>query len=171
MNQHNANSNNSATQQESSVMKHQTGLAMYWTNEEQTILMNLLATCSLKDSISRYARISQELPNKTIRDVAMRCRWMNGLESDQAENPNSDDPSQDADTNELLEHNEQLFTQISANLMSSSNLKKNLLLLMRCRENIMKLLNKSNKNVPEQMKVMPPLPETSDDLYDIIMTA
>ncbi|ESQ38553.1 hypothetical protein EUTSA_v10029251mg [Eutrema salsugineum] len=174
MNQHYAYSENSATQQGSSVMKHQTGLAMDWTNEEQTILENLFAaTCSLNDSVSRYARISQELPNKTIRDVAMCCRWIvNGLGSDQAENPNFDDLPQDADTNKLFKENEQLFEQISANLMFSSKLKDNLPLLQRCRKNIMKLINKSNENVPEQMKLMPPLPETlNDDLYDLIMTA
>lgn len=29
-----------------------------------------------ESSIIRYAKIAMSLPNKTVRDVALRCRWM-----------------------------------------------------------------------------------------------
>lgn len=63
-----------------SAMKHNPGIATEWTAEEQTILENGLSQYALKSSIIRYAKIAMELPNKTVRDVALRSRWMNKKE-------------------------------------------------------------------------------------------
>ncbi|RRT46355.1 hypothetical protein BHE74_00033761 [Ensete ventricosum] len=34
-----------------------------------------------ESSLIRYAKIAMLLPNKTVRDVALRCRWMTKKES------------------------------------------------------------------------------------------
>lgn len=38
----------------------------------------LLLVCRLKDDpkVSKYVKIAAALPDKTVRDVALRCRWM-----------------------------------------------------------------------------------------------
>ncbi|CAH9120812.1 unnamed protein product [Cuscuta epithymum] len=49
-----------------------------WSDEEQAILEQCLAKYAAYNStnIARYAKISLQLNNKTVRDVALRCRWM-----------------------------------------------------------------------------------------------
>ncbi|KAE8670301.1 acetate--CoA ligase ACS [Hibiscus syriacus] len=54
---------------------------MDWTLEEQVILEDGLKTFALDLSITHYAKIAMNLQNKTVRDVALRCRWMNKKET------------------------------------------------------------------------------------------
>ncbi|KAH0871420.1 hypothetical protein HID58_078442 [Brassica napus] len=65
------------------VLKNDTGFAMVWTPEEQATLDNALLNepkdASKYSCVSRYARISLEFPNKTTKDIAMRCRWIKEL--------------------------------------------------------------------------------------------
>ncbi|KAJ4866326.1 hypothetical protein Rs2_10195 [Raphanus sativus] len=78
----NAYFSNSMTSPESSEMRHHLGSTMYWSSEEQAILEHGLVRYSAEPSISRYAKIALELQNnKTIRDIAMRCRWMHTKEN------------------------------------------------------------------------------------------
>ncbi|KAL2920897.1 DnaJ-like protein subfamily C member 2 [Bienertia sinuspersici] len=63
-----------------SAMKHNPGIATDWTTEEQTILENGLTQYASLSGLSRYAKIAMELPSKTVRDVALRARWMNKKE-------------------------------------------------------------------------------------------
>ncbi|CAN6919252.1 unnamed protein product [Brassica oleracea] len=82
MNQHSTYSGNSRIPLKKPEMKNNTGIAMVWTPEEQTILDNALARYPLDSCVSsclRYAKISLELPQKTTKDVAMRCRWIKEL--------------------------------------------------------------------------------------------
>ncbi|KAF8113736.1 hypothetical protein N665_0046s0082 [Sinapis alba] len=88
----NTNSGNSRTPLRKPEMKNNTGIAMVWTPEEQTILDNALARYPLDSSVScvsRYSKISLELPLKTTKDVAMRCRWNKELGRVKVENSNS----------------------------------------------------------------------------------
>ncbi|KAJ0977073.1 hypothetical protein J5N97_012547 [Dioscorea zingiberensis] len=62
-------------------LKHNPGLAMEWTQEEQTILEDGLAKFASDPNLLRYAKIAMELQEKTVRDVALRCRWMTKKES------------------------------------------------------------------------------------------
>ncbi|CAF1803589.1 unnamed protein product [Brassica oleracea var. botrytis] len=67
-------------------MNHQRdalGIAMNWSSEEQAILEDALVRYSSEPSpsISRYAKIASELQHKSVRDVAMRCRWTNLTEN------------------------------------------------------------------------------------------
>ncbi|CAA0820652.1 Protein of unknown function (DUF3755 [Striga hermonthica] len=58
-------------------LRHNPGLSLDWTHEEQSILEDLLAKYASESTVVRYAKISQALSDKTVRDVALRCRWMN----------------------------------------------------------------------------------------------
>jgi hypothetical protein len=57
-------------------LKHDTGLAVEWSVEEQYILDEGLKKFAEEQSIMRYIKIAATLRDKTVRDVALRCRWM-----------------------------------------------------------------------------------------------
>ncbi|GAB2294170.1 hypothetical protein Dimus_028390 [Dionaea muscipula] len=62
------------------ALKHNPGIALEWNAEEQAILDDGLTKYASEASILRYAKIARQLPNKTVRDVALRCRWMSKKE-------------------------------------------------------------------------------------------
>ncbi|CAH9102766.1 unnamed protein product [Cuscuta epithymum] len=57
-------------------LKHDTGLAVDWSVEEQHMLEEGLGKFSNEPSIMKYIKIAATLREKTVRDVAMRCRWI-----------------------------------------------------------------------------------------------
>ncbi|QCD88723.1 uncharacterized protein LOC114169360 [Vigna unguiculata] len=57
-------------------LKHDTGLAVEWSVDEQYRLEEGLAKYAEEPSIMRYIKIAALLPDKTVRDVALRCRWL-----------------------------------------------------------------------------------------------
>ncbi|KAK2635694.1 hypothetical protein Ddye_030486 [Dipteronia dyeriana] len=57
-------------------LKHDTGLAVEWSIEEQYKLEDGLAKYVEEPSIMKYIKIAATLRDKTVRDVALRCRWM-----------------------------------------------------------------------------------------------
>ncbi|EEF43739.1 uncharacterized protein LOC8275351 [Ricinus communis] len=57
-------------------LKHDTGLAVEWSVDEQIILEEGLSKFADEPSIMRYIKIAATLRDKTVRDVALRCRWM-----------------------------------------------------------------------------------------------
>ncbi|RZR70617.1 hypothetical protein BHM03_00000863 [Ensete ventricosum] len=57
-------------------VKHSTAFSVDWTIEELEVLKQGLVTYSSEPNIMRYIKIAAKLPDKTVRDVAMRCRWM-----------------------------------------------------------------------------------------------
>ncbi|KAL9248687.1 hypothetical protein AKJ16_DCAP03155 [Drosera capensis] len=61
-------------------MKHNPGIATEWSADEQAILDDGMKRYASEASILRYAKIAMQLPKKTVRDVALRCRWMNKKE-------------------------------------------------------------------------------------------
>ncbi|CAL4951099.1 unnamed protein product [Urochloa decumbens] len=63
------------------ALRHDPGLAREWSPEEQATLDELLAKYASNAPVIRYAKIAMKLPEKTVRDVALRCRWMNKKES------------------------------------------------------------------------------------------
>ncbi|KAF8101223.1 hypothetical protein N665_0208s0017 [Sinapis alba] len=195
MNHQNTYFINSTTSPESSEMKHLSGIAMVWSSEEQAILEDGLARYSSEPSpsISRYAKIASELQHKTVRDVAMRCRWINRKrrredhnESGRASVDNKEmidmvvasnsSPrllrEEDGIIMELLKQNELFLNQIYANLTSSSMLLENLTLFSKTRENIKNLVKNLHENAPEPMKRMPwpeKLSVDHDELLDSIL--
>ncbi|XP_022761595.1 uncharacterized protein LOC111307725 [Durio zibethinus] len=64
-----------------SVMRHNPGISLDWTLEEQAVLEDGLKKFLSEPSITRYAKIAMQLQNKTVRDVALRCRWMTKKEN------------------------------------------------------------------------------------------
>lgn len=63
------------------ALRHNPGISVEWTPEEQSILEELLATYGKENNIVRYAKIAMQLNDKTVRDVALRCRWMTKKEN------------------------------------------------------------------------------------------
>ncbi|XP_019053511.1 PREDICTED: uncharacterized protein LOC104598244 isoform X3 [Nelumbo nucifera] len=63
------------------ALKHNPGLSSEWTAEEQSILDEGLSKYASESIIVRYAKIAMQLQDKTVRDVALRCRWMTKKES------------------------------------------------------------------------------------------
>ncbi|KAE8694883.1 acetate--CoA ligase ACS [Hibiscus syriacus] len=64
-----------------SGLKHNPVISLDWTLEEQGILEDGLKKYASEPSIIRYAKIALQLQNKTVRDVALRCRWMTKKEN------------------------------------------------------------------------------------------
>ncbi|XP_022881954.1 uncharacterized protein LOC111398988 [Olea europaea var. sylvestris] len=52
------------------------GTSLDWSPNEQSILEDLLSKYTSDTIIVRYAKIAQQLNDKTVRDVALRCKWM-----------------------------------------------------------------------------------------------
>lgn len=63
------------------TLKHNPGLAVEWSPDEQSILEENLRKYATEPNIVRYAKIAMKLHDKTVRDVALRCRWMSKKES------------------------------------------------------------------------------------------
>ncbi|XWS34315.1 hypothetical protein CRYUN_Cryun21dG0029700 [Craigia yunnanensis] len=57
-------------------LTHDTGLAVEWSVDEQYILEDGLEKYKEEPNILKYIKIAATLPDKTVRDVALRCRWM-----------------------------------------------------------------------------------------------
>ncbi|VVA96831.1 unnamed protein product [Arabis nemorensis] len=64
-----------------SALRHNPGISVDWTHEEQSLLEDLLAKYSSESTIVRYAKIAMKMKDKTVRDVALRCRWMTRKEN------------------------------------------------------------------------------------------
>ncbi|CAF2051400.1 unnamed protein product [Brassica napus] len=69
-----------------SNFKSEAALVMDWSPEEQFVLENSLAKLTNEPKISKYVKIAATLPDKTVRDVALRCRWMSGKRRKRKEN-------------------------------------------------------------------------------------
>ncbi|KAG6403523.1 hypothetical protein SASPL_135747 [Salvia splendens] len=72
---------NSAVEPNQRGLRHNPGLSLDWTTEEQSKLEDLLAKYASETTVARYALIAQALRDKTVRDVALRCRWMSKKEN------------------------------------------------------------------------------------------
>ncbi|KAH7664342.1 Homeodomain-like protein [Dioscorea alata] len=68
-------------------LKHDTGLAVDWSLEEQAILREGLDKYANEPNIMKYIKIAAMLREKTVRDVALRCRWMTKKENGKRRKP------------------------------------------------------------------------------------
>ncbi|CAH8256532.1 unnamed protein product [Arabidopsis lyrata] len=186
---------NLTTPSESSSLISRSEIAMNWTSEEDECLVRLLDSYSWEScsAVTRYSKIAAWFHDKTIRDVAIRSRWIynkenakrrkedhNGLGRARVDNKEIIDmvvasqvfqPSQHGVDNELLKQNEQCFNKICANFTSLSPT-ENLDLFSKIRENINSLIKNLNENVSETWKQMPPLPEKlNDSLFYVLYNA
>ncbi|XBI01101.1 uncharacterized protein LOC119337933 isoform X4 [Triticum dicoccoides] len=172
--------------------KFVTGSPSDWTPYELSIFQEGLARYAREPTIMKYIKIAAMLPTKTIRDVALRCRWTAGKESRrrkpdefyagkrirdlkekmvvstslanfQMAPPNNLVPFSmsmhhpDNATQHLLEENNQLLNQISANI-ETFKLGENMDLFLRTNNNIQTILKRMSET-PGVMGQMRPLPE------------
>ncbi|XP_076940123.1 uncharacterized protein LOC143609181 [Bidens hawaiensis] len=72
---------NSAVGPTQSALRHNPGLSVEWAPDEQSLLEELLTKYASDTSVLRYAKIAKKLQDKTVRDVALRCRWMTKKEN------------------------------------------------------------------------------------------
>lgn len=72
---------NSAVGPTQAALKHNPGLSVEWSSDEQTLLHDLLTKYASESIITKYAKIAMQLKDKTVRDVALRCRWINKKEN------------------------------------------------------------------------------------------
>ncbi|KAM3211724.1 hypothetical protein ACQJBY_065065 [Aegilops geniculata] len=165
--------------------KFVTGSPSDWTPYELSIFQEGLARYAREPTIMKYIKIAAMLPTKTIRDVALRCRWTAGKESRrrkpdefyagkrirdlkekmvvstslanfQMAPPNNLVPfsmlmhhpgqnslaaNEDNATQHLLEENNQLLNQISANI-ETFKLGENMDLFLRTNNNIRTILKR-----------------------------
>ncbi|PWA40189.1 hypothetical protein CTI12_AA565150 [Artemisia annua] len=186
-------------------LKHDVGLAVEWSFEEQHKLEEGLSKFSDEPSIMRYIKIAATLRDKTVRDVALRCRWMASkrrkpddpymgkklkdkkdlLESfskpsmssaptlnvapfsvtmnNRAQMDGTTFEALNGSVRHLLEQNNQVLGQISANI-SSMKLQENLDLFSHMKSNINAILN-DMRYIPG-----PPLPVSlNEDLAHNIL--
>ncbi|WOL16863.1 hypothetical protein Cni_G25651 [Canna indica] len=68
-------------------VKHRSAFSVDWTYEELEVLKQGLASHAGEPTIMKYIKIASKLPDKTVRDVAMRCRWMNKKENGKRRKP------------------------------------------------------------------------------------
>lgn len=83
-NGHTSHSSNTAAAGSSGTsqgLKHDPGLAVEWSAEEQSLLEDGLSKFANESSILRCIKIAALLPEKNVRDVALRCRWMSRKEN------------------------------------------------------------------------------------------
>ncbi|KAJ0514318.1 hypothetical protein HanHA300_Chr10g0368271 [Helianthus annuus] len=59
-----------------SGLKDDAGLAVEWSVDEQRKLEEGLSKFADEPSIMRYIKIATTMRDKTVRDVALRCKWM-----------------------------------------------------------------------------------------------
>ncbi|KAJ4746974.1 histone H2A deubiquitinase (DUF3755) [Rhynchospora pubera] len=57
-------------------LKYGSSISVEWSQQELAILRDGLARHGNEQSILKYIKIAARLPEKTVRDVAMRCQWM-----------------------------------------------------------------------------------------------
>ncbi|XP_057990837.1 uncharacterized protein LOC110666879 isoform X5 [Hevea brasiliensis] len=178
-------------------LKHDTGLAIEWSVDEQYKLDEGLSKFTDEPNIMRYIKIAAMLPDKTVRDVALRSRWMMDklVESSPTTNIPSAVPRSmpvcpimmhyldqgeplsfegiSGTSRHLLEQNAQAFRKITANLsmfnVSSFKLQDNIDLFCHTRNNITAILN-DMREMPGIMSQMPPLPVSiNEDLANSIL--
>lgn len=80
-NNNNVNGANGVGVPDNSVpLRHNPGISVVWTPEEQSILDELIVKYASQNNIVGYATIAMQLKDKTVRDVALRIRWMSKKE-------------------------------------------------------------------------------------------
>nr|GMC59632.1 rho GTPase-activating protein gacM [Ipomoea batatas] len=90
-------SDNSVVGPTNAALRHNPGLSVEWASEEQSLLEELLKEYASESNLVRYAKIAMQLNDKTVRDVALRCRWMTKKENGKRrkEDQNSSKKSKD----------------------------------------------------------------------------
>ncbi|XP_071691966.1 uncharacterized protein [Rutidosis leptorrhynchoides] len=67
---------NSAVAHSQHALLHRINLTAKWTRDEQSLFEKLLKEYASEKRVVQFAKIARQLNDKTIRDVALRFRWM-----------------------------------------------------------------------------------------------
>ncbi|KAL1538106.1 hypothetical protein AAHA92_26888 [Salvia divinorum] len=78
--------NLAAVQPNRRELLHNPGLSLEWTPHEESALEDLLVKYASESTPTLYVIIAQALRGKTVRDVALRCIWMNKPENGKRKN-------------------------------------------------------------------------------------
>ncbi|KAJ3680249.1 hypothetical protein LUZ60_016527 [Juncus effusus] len=62
-------------------LNYDSSISVNWSPYELAVLRDGLSRHGLEPNIMKYIKIASRLPQKTVRDVAMRCQWMTRKES------------------------------------------------------------------------------------------
>ncbi|URD86355.1 hypothetical protein MUK42_27492 [Musa troglodytarum] len=152
-------------------LKHSPALGARWSFEELIVLKQCLVAYANEPNIMKYIKIAARLPDKTVRDVAMRCQLMtekmaysssvasaNSVRSDNMTTYSF--PMLDVhcnnqlllkaspiniETQRLLIENVTLLSQIGSNL-EMSKVHDNVNLFYRTRDNIRTILNRKSQD-------------------------
>ncbi|CAM6095710.1 unnamed protein product [Calypogeia fissa] len=93
---------------------HDPGVTAEWSVEEQATLdEGLTKFASETSNLSKYIKIANLLPEKTVRDVAMRCRWMTKKEIGKRRKP--EDQSASKKSKDKKEKSDSLANKASQN--------------------------------------------------------
>jgi hypothetical protein len=154
-----------------------------WTHDEQALLEEILKRfpadkCSL---VGRIVKIASYLPNKTVRDVMLRYKWLTDMQSGADEDDadakrslkvRSDDmlqrnrirlkppTAEEAKVKATLDENVLLINRIRTNLMSQqeSKVRENLQLMEKFRGNIKDVMHRMDGLPGNGSGPMPSLP-------------
>ncbi|MQM15782.1 hypothetical protein Taro_048733 [Colocasia esculenta] len=176
-------------------LKHDTGLAVDWSLEEQASLERGLVKYSNEPNIMKYIKIAATLHNKTVRDVALRCRWMTNkenvkrrkLEEYCAGKKMKDRKNYDPLNLQLsFIHSDGYFIFLQyqvlmgqcncywrkrLNFYARLKLQDNVDLFFHTKNNVTAILKRMHET-PGIMSRMPPLPESMDEkLFDTLLCA
>ncbi|KAK4338647.1 hypothetical protein RND71_043134 [Anisodus tanguticus] len=72
---------NSVIDPTKAALKNSAYLSVDWTPEEHSLLKELLVEYAADNKLHCYAKIAMQLKNKCVRDIVLRCRWMNKKEN------------------------------------------------------------------------------------------
>ncbi|KAL1541001.1 hypothetical protein AAHA92_25275 [Salvia divinorum] len=177
---------NSAVEPNQRGLRHNPGLSLDWTTEEQSKLEDLLAKYASETTVARKRRRKEDngssRKNKDKKDKVSDTL----PKSSQVANRTNGPPacaqslmSVDSDdripfnaiggaAGQLLESNAQALDQISTNF-SACKIHENINLFCQARANIVSILNDLG-DMPESMKQMPPLPvKLNEELANSIL--
>ncbi|XP_009408279.2 uncharacterized protein LOC103990722 isoform X1 [Musa acuminata AAA Group] len=168
--------------------------AVNWSNDEVLVLRRGLEEYADKPSLTKYINIAGMLPNKTARDIALRCHWMmpekmvnsssvSSMNYVQPDNVTHNAPTMldvhhgnqvsceayptESETQRCLAENVKLLNLIMANF-EMNKVEDNVNLLYYVRKNIVTILN-SFSGASSVMSRMPPLcMSIGEDLFQLL---
>lgn len=119
-------------------LRHNPGISIDWKSEEQSILeYSMKKYASDAIYIVRYANIAQALPEKTIRDIVLRIRWMKYKENGKIDDISGHNKSA---SERLIKQNAKVLDKIEANI-ANMKIHETTDLLSEARDNLLAILN------------------------------
>ncbi|CAL9086993.1 unnamed protein product [Musa textilis] len=177
-----------------SALKNASTSAVNWSNDDVLVLRRGLEEYADKPSLTKYINIAGMLPNKTARDIALRCHWMmlekmvnsssvSSMNYVQPDNVTHNAPTMldvhhsnqvsceaypiESETQRCLVENVKLLNLIMANF-EMNKVEDNVNLLHYVRKNIVTILN-SFSGASSVMSRMPPLHVSiGEDLFRLL---